>query len=190
MPPLPEQERIAAYLDASCAVIDAAVAAKRRQLEILDALRKSAASQVLSQGLRPAQPQKDSGIESIGWIPAHWDVKQIRSTSARLDYGITLQLEKGQSAGDGVRILTVSNITIDGNLDLEEEYYIDPAELTQADYLKPGDLLFNWRNGSQYHVGKTAYLTWEVGLLMFRFSFGFAVGARCTLFFSAAISGF
>ena len=40
-PPLPEQQRIAAYLDASCAAIDAAVAAKRRQLETLDALRKS-----------------------------------------------------------------------------------------------------------------------------------------------------
>ena len=41
LPPLPEQLRIAAYLDASCAAIDAAVAAKRRQLEILAALRKS-----------------------------------------------------------------------------------------------------------------------------------------------------
>ena len=40
-PPLPEQERIAAYLDASCAAIDAAVAAKRGQLETLDALRKT-----------------------------------------------------------------------------------------------------------------------------------------------------
>ena len=38
LPPLPEQQRIAAYLDASCAAIDAAVAAKRRQLETLDGL--------------------------------------------------------------------------------------------------------------------------------------------------------
>jgi type I restriction enzyme S subunit len=37
LPPLPEQQRIAAYLDASCAAIDAAVAAKRRQLDTLDA---------------------------------------------------------------------------------------------------------------------------------------------------------
>ena len=42
-------------------------------------------------------------------------------------------------------------------LDLENEYYIDPALLTRDDYLRRGDLLFNWRNGSQYHVGKTAY---------------------------------
>jgi restriction endonuclease S subunit len=51
-PPLPEQQRIAAYLDASCAAIDVAVAAKHRQIETLDEIRKSAAHQVLSEGLR------------------------------------------------------------------------------------------------------------------------------------------
>jgi type I restriction enzyme, S subunit len=156
LPTLREQQRIAVYLDASCAAIDAAVAAKRRQIDTLDEIRKSTAYQVLSQGLRPGLPLKDSGIESIGVIPAHWDVKQIRY-ACEVNYGITLQLENGQSAGDGVRILTVSNLTIDGNLDLEDEYYIDAAELTKADYLRRGDLLFNWRNGSQYHVGKTAF---------------------------------
>jgi type I restriction enzyme S subunit len=160
LPPLPEQERIAAYLDASCAAIDAAVSAKRRQLDMLDALRKSVVSQILSQGIRPGMPQRDSSIESIGLIPAHWDVKQLRY-ACEVNYGITLQLEKGQSAGDGVRILTVSNITIDGNLDLEDEYYIDPSDLTKVDYLRRGDLLFNWRNGSQYHVGKTAFFDLE-----------------------------
>jgi len=160
LPPLPEQQRITAYLDASCAAIDAAVATKRRQQEILDALRKSAASQVLSQGLRPGMPQRDSGIETIGLIPSHWDVKQLRY-ACEVNYGITLQLEKGQSIGDGVRILTVSNITIDGDLDLGHEYYIDPTDLTKADYLRRGDLLFNWRNGSQYHVGKTAFFDLE-----------------------------
>jgi type I restriction enzyme S subunit len=160
LPPLPEQQRIAAYLDSTCAAIDAAVAAKRRQIETLDALRKSVAHQVLSEGLRPGLPLKDSGIESIGVIPAHWDVKQLRY-ACEVNYGITLQLEKGQGPGDGVRILTVSNITIDGNLDLEDEYYIDAAQLTSADYLQQGDLLFNWRNGSQYHVGKTAFFDLE-----------------------------
>lgn len=159
-PPLHEQERIAAYLDKTCYAIDSAIEKKQKQLETLDALRKSAAHQVLSEGLRPGLPLKDSDIESIGVIPAHWDVKQLRY-ACDVNYGITLQLEKGQSAGDGVRILTVSNITIDGNLDLENEYYIDPTEVTPTDYLQKGDLLFNWRNGSQYHVGKTAFFDLE-----------------------------
>jgi type I restriction enzyme S subunit len=156
LPALSEQQCIAAYLDASCAAIDAAVDAKRRQLETLDALRRTVTHQVLSEGLRPGLPVKDSGIESIGVIPAHWDVKQLRY-ACEVNYGITLQLEKGQSAGDGVRILTVSNLTINGALDLGDEYYIGASELTPDDYLRVGDLLFNWRNGSQYHVGKTAF---------------------------------
>ena len=160
LPPRPEQERIAVFLDASCAAIDGAVAIKQQQMETLDALRKSAVNAVLSHGLQSDQPQKDSGIESIGLIPAHWDVKQLRY-ACDVNYGITLQLEKGQSSGDGVRILTVSNVTIDGNLDMTDEYYIDPAELTKSDYLRRGDLLFNWRNGSQYHVGKTAFFDLE-----------------------------
>jgi type I restriction enzyme S subunit len=160
LPPLPEQERIVAYLDASCAAIDAAVAAKRRQIETLDALRKSTVQQILTVKLHPGFGLKDSGIESIGMIPDHWSVKQMRYV-CDVNYGITLQLEKGQSAGDGVRIFTVSNITIDGNLDLEDEYYIDPVDLTPDDYLQRGDLLFNWRNGSQYHVGKTALFDLE-----------------------------
>jgi len=156
LPTRSEQQRIAAYLDASCVAIDGAVSTKRHQLETLDALRKTVTHQVLSEGLRPRVPLKDSGIESMGVIPAHWDVKQLRY-ACEVNYGITLQLEKGQSVGDGVRILTVSNLTIDGALDLGDEYYIDASELTPDDYLRPGDLLFNWRNGSQYHVGKTAF---------------------------------
>src|SRR3990167_3868425 len=54
LPPLPEQQRIAAYLDASCAAIDAAVAAKRRQLETLDALRQSTIKRAGMMGINPS----------------------------------------------------------------------------------------------------------------------------------------
>ncbi len=188
LPPLPEQQHIAAYLDASCAAIDAAVAAKRRQLDTLDEIRKSAAHQVLSEGLRPGLPLKESGIESIGFIPTHWDVKQIRF-ACEVNYGITLQLQKGQSVGDGVRILTVSNLTIDGNIDLEYEYYIDPALLTKADYLRRGDLLFNWRNGSQYHVGKTAYFDMEGEVAHVSFLLRIRCGRRMNPFFMRSYLG-
>jgi len=160
LPPLSEQKRIVTYLDASCAAIDAAVAAKRRQIEVLDATRKSMIQQVLTGGLKDDCQRKNSGIESIGMIPNHWDVKQVRYV-CEVNYGITLQLEKGQTAGDGVRILTVSNITIDGKLDLKDKFYIPPSEVTSDGYLKYGDLLFNWRNGSQFHVGKTAFFNFE-----------------------------
>lgn len=63
LPPLPEQQRIAAYLDASCAAIDAAVAAKRRQLDTLDALKYSSISHAVTKGLDDSAKLNVSGID-------------------------------------------------------------------------------------------------------------------------------
>ena len=77
--PSAEQQRIAAYLDASCAAIDAAVAAKRRQLETLDALRKSITLQAITKGLDPNVPMRETGIDWIPQIPAHWETTKLTS---------------------------------------------------------------------------------------------------------------
>jgi type I restriction enzyme S subunit len=78
LPPLPEQQRIAAYLDASCAAIDAAVAGKRRQIETLDALRESIIHKAVTSGLNDAVELKDSGVEWLGKLPVHWQIKRIK----------------------------------------------------------------------------------------------------------------
>jgi type I restriction enzyme S subunit len=73
-----EQKRIATYLDASCAAIDAAVAAKRRQLETLDALVLSTIQHVVTQGLNLKANTKLSGLDWLLDVPAHWKVQQIK----------------------------------------------------------------------------------------------------------------
>ena len=78
LPRLPEQRRIAAYLDASCAAIDAAVAAKRRQLDTLDALRKSIIQRAVTQGINPKVKLKSSGLDWAAEVPTHWKVQQIK----------------------------------------------------------------------------------------------------------------
>ncbi len=78
LPPLPEQQRIAAYLDASCAAIDAAVTAKRRQLETLDALHASIISRAVTHGLNAKAALKPSGMDWSPDVPAHWEVQQIK----------------------------------------------------------------------------------------------------------------
>lgn len=80
LPPLPEQQRIAEYLDASCAAIDATVAAKRRQLETLDALRKTIIHRAVTHGLHPKAEMKSSGLDWVSEVPAHWQVQQIKRT--------------------------------------------------------------------------------------------------------------
>ena len=78
LPPPPEQQRIAAFLDASCESIDAAVAAKRRQLETLDALRSSIISRAVTHGLNAKAALKPSGLDWVPEVPAHWQVRQIK----------------------------------------------------------------------------------------------------------------
>ena len=78
LPPLPEQERITAYLDASCAAIDAAVDIKRSQIETLDRLLLSTVQQAATQGLEPCAETKASGIDWLPRIPSHWSVQQIK----------------------------------------------------------------------------------------------------------------
>lgn len=78
IPPFPEQKRIAAYLDASCAAIDRAVATKQQQLETLDALRKSIIQKAVTQGLNPEVEMKESGVDWLGPVPKHWRVRKLK----------------------------------------------------------------------------------------------------------------
>ena len=85
LPSVPAQQRIAAYLDASCAAIDAAVAAKRRQLETLDALRFSIISRAVTHGLNGKAALKPSGLDWVLEVPAHWQVQQIKRLCGLVD---------------------------------------------------------------------------------------------------------
>lgn len=78
LPPLPEQQRIATYLAASCAAIDAAVSAKRRQLDTLEALRMSIIQRAVTQGINPKVKLKSSGLDWVSEVPEHWKVQQIK----------------------------------------------------------------------------------------------------------------
>jgi len=78
LPPLPEQQRIAAYLDASCAAIDAAVAAKRRQLETLDTLRRTVIQESVTKGLDPSVEMRVSDLDWLPEIPKHWNKAKLK----------------------------------------------------------------------------------------------------------------
>ena len=74
LPPLPEQTAIAAFLDRETAKIDALVAEQRRLIELLKEKRQAVISHAVTKGLDPDAPMKDSGIEWLGEVPAHWRV--------------------------------------------------------------------------------------------------------------------
>lgn len=73
VPPLAEQERIAAFLDAECAEIDAVLEKTRASIEEYKKLKQAVITQAVTKGIRGDRPMKDSGIEWIGDIPAEWN---------------------------------------------------------------------------------------------------------------------
>ena len=74
MPPLPEQNRIAAFLDQETAKIDALVTEQERLMALLKEKRQAVISHAVTKGLNPKATLKPSGIEWLGDIPAHWKV--------------------------------------------------------------------------------------------------------------------
>jgi len=78
VPPLPEQRAITAFLDDKCAKIDGAVKIKEDQIALLRERRQIIIQDAVTRGLNPDAPMKDSGINWIGQIPAHWEVKRFK----------------------------------------------------------------------------------------------------------------
>ena len=78
LPPLPEQRRIAAYLDSRVSRIDRLVDGLSRRVELLDEYKKSLISETVTKGIRQHENMKDSGIEWVGEIPAEWDVAKLK----------------------------------------------------------------------------------------------------------------
>ncbi len=102
VPPLPEQQAIAAYLDRQTAKIDALIARKQRLLDLLAEQRAALISQAVTKGLNPDVRMKDSGVAWLGQVPSHWEVEKnkhiYREVDDRSEYG-------------DEELLTVSHIT-------------------------------------------------------------------------------
>ncbi|MGH9320523.1 MAG: restriction endonuclease subunit S [Vicinamibacteria bacterium] len=117
-PASPEQRAIAAFLDRETAKIDGLVAMKERLIELLQERRTALITRAVTRGLDPSAPMKDSGVEWLGEIPAHWELKRLwhlTPSDRRIMYGIVLP---GPNVDDGVLIVKGGDVA-DGRLKLE-----------------------------------------------------------------------
>ena len=139
LPPLPEQQRIATYLAASCAAIDAAVSAKRRQLDTLDALRKSIIQRAVTRGIAADAALEPTGNVWLEQVPHGWKLVALKRI-AEIRGGLTLGK---QYEGELVErpYLRVGNVQ-DGHLDLADVSVIElPASVAAGVELWPNDVL-------------------------------------------------
>jgi len=106
-PPLKTQEKIADYLDEKCGEIDATITKQKESIEKLKAYKQSLISETVTKGLDKSAPLKPSGIEWIGDIPAHWEVKRIKEL---FSFGKGLPISKEDLIENGVPVINYGQI--------------------------------------------------------------------------------
>ena len=152
-PPLPEQQLIAAYLDASCAAIDSAVAAKRHQLETLDALASSIINGVVTRGCEEHTAFKPTGVGWFPEIPSEWRAVRFKSLF-RLIYRYPTYFNI-EYVPEGIPEVRGEALTPDGFIaTLPDERYISSETAAQfpKTQLELGDIVMSVR-GTMGKIG-------------------------------------
>lgn len=124
LPPHNEQANIANFLDCNSALIDQAIQVKERQIERLKERKQILIQQAVTRGLNPDVPMRDSGIEWIGEIPAHWNVQKVKHLSSFITSG-----PRGWSelfSDDGAYFLQSGNLNEDMGVELEGAVRVNP----------------------------------------------------------------
>jgi len=171
LPSLPEQRRIVAYLDEKTAEIDREVALLEKELDACLRLKRAVINRAVTRGLHPNVSLKDSGIDWIGMIPEHWEVKRLKDIG-KIDNGLTYSPQDICNEDEGTLVLRAPNIQ-NGKLDLENEVFVK-CEIPKFLMVKEGDVLICSRNGSLSLVGKSAIIdqsinaTYGAFMLIFR----------------------
>jgi type I restriction enzyme S subunit len=156
LPSQAEQTRIAIFLDSKCSKIDRTIELQKTSIEKLKAYKQSVITEAVTKGLNPDVPMKDSGIEWIGEIPAHWSVVKLKYLGTARN-GLTYAPD--DICEDGILVLRSSNIQ-NNRLSLIDNVYVNkyiPDDIIVKEY----DLLICSRNGSINLIGKCTLIDKE-----------------------------
>ena len=157
IPPLAEQEQIVSYLEDKTSKIDAYVADKEKEIELLQELKQKTIADAVTKGLNPDAKMKDSGISWIGEIPEHWETyrfaiicksksicnceeeellsqKKLLSSGEKIREGLSecCAILKGEEEGSAAMQLSAAESVLENVVKLEPELKESLAQLRQA----------------------------------------------------------
>ena len=139
VPPLPEQQKIAAFLDDKCAEFDSLIADIQREIEKLERLKRSVIAEAVTKGLDKNAEMKDSGVKWIGEIPKDWNIMAFRFIlNERNEKNIPIKTEERLSLSIDIGITLYADKTT--NLDRFKE------DVSQYKVAHIGDLVLNSMN--------------------------------------------
>jgi type I restriction enzyme S subunit len=144
LPPLAEQRAIAAFLDRETKKIDELVAEQERLIELLKEKRQAVISHAVTKGLDPAAPMKPSGVEWLGDVPAHWEVRRLR--------GLFRQTKRqDQDAKPVLSVYRDLGVVLKDSRD--DNNNKTPEDLSLYQLVQPGDLVVNKMKAWQGSLG-------------------------------------
>ena len=149
IPPLSEQAGIAIFLDGVLAKMDSAIWSQERMIELLKERRSAIITQAVTKGLDPKAKMKDSGVPWLGKVPAHWEVRPLKSLAwgpgALFIDGDWIESEN--ISDDGIKYLTSGNVG-EGFYKEQGEGYVtlETFEQLKCEEVLPGDILISRLN--------------------------------------------
>lgn len=152
IPPEREQRAIAAFLDRETARIDALVAKKERLIELLQEKRAALITRAVTKGLDSTVPMRDSGVEWLGEIPAHWEVKPMKHVA---DFINGFAFKPDEWIAEGTPIIRIEN------LNGGDSFNFTDRALPAKYWAEKGDLLFGWSGNRGTSFGP--FLWWRAG---------------------------
>ena len=132
LPPLPEQQRIADFLDTKCGILDRTIDAVSRQIEDLEKYKKALITKTVTKGIckkgEPERAMKDSGVEWIGEVPEEWSVKRLKYVLDSIRNGASAASYEYEPGS--FRYVRITDIDDNGNLKQTGKQYL-PKEMAK-----------------------------------------------------------
>ncbi len=146
VPPVDEQRAILSFLNWKTAQIDALVARKQRQIDLLSEKRQALISHAITKGLDPHAPKKRSGYPWLGCVPKHWEVERLKFRMKRIEQGWSPQCENRQAEAGEWGVLKVGCMN-SGVYDESENKALPPGLEPLKEYeVQVGDVLMSRSN--------------------------------------------
>ncbi len=164
LPPLSEQRAIVRYLDFVDERIRRFVDAKRRLVTLLEEERQAVINHAVTRGLDPDVPLRPSGVEWLGDIPEHWEVRRLKTVGQGIN-GLAYRAPDVVDAGSGTLVLRASNVN-GSKIVFGDDVYVDCA-VPEKLLTRSGDILICSNSGSRSLVGKNATINPESSGLTF-----------------------
>ena len=157
VPPRSEQTQIAKFLDYETSRIDALIEKQQQLIELLKEKRQAVISHAVTKGLNPDAPMRDSGVEWLGEIPAHWVSCSLgKVTIKRCDGPFGSGLKSSHYTESGVRVIRLGNIKANryawgSDVFIDNDHY----EQNLRDHsVLAGDVLVAGLGDANNHVGR------------------------------------